>query len=113
MNVDLVNVEHLRYLIEYCGAHRNCGVCILAKFCKDLETKTLEHMNHLEKAFIELSEEDILMTINLRYYCKDCKLCPPRCNRKTECENLMWMIIDDHRASKKPKTLAGDYDENR
>ena len=113
MNVDLVNEEHIKYLLEYCGAHRNCDICKLSKFCKSLETKILEHKNHEEKAFIELSEEDILMVINLRSYCHECKLCPSRCNRKVECENLMWMIIDDHKSSRQPKALTGDTNEKK
>lgn len=112
LGIDIVKVGHIQYLLSYCGAHRNCDTCPVVEFCKKLEVKVLNVTKYPGKSE-GASEEDLLMIINLREYCNDCERCVIGCKRKSECDNLMQMIIDDHKENKqeKPKALTGDTKE--
>jgi len=106
LEINKEEVQHVYYFLSYCGAHRDCFSCAIVEYCKKLEVHILHQIKYEER--LPLSKEDILVVLNLREYCHDCNRCTIRCNRKIECDKLMYAIIDDHKASKKPKTLTGD-----
>lgn len=97
MKVDIFDLQHIDYLLNYCGAHsKSCNICSIIEFCKKLEVKILHKIKYPNEN-LNTTEEDLLIILNLRQYCYDCNKCTCKCTRKVECERLMWKIVDDHK----------------
>ena len=98
LKINSVEIEHISHLLYYCLAHRNCEkVCNGNMPCEALGEKIVNATELLRinpEETIAIDDNDINMVVNLRGYCKSCKQCPPRCDRKLRCEDFMWKIVN-------------------
>lgn len=98
LKIDVKEIEHISHLLYYCLAHRNCEkACNGSMPCEPLGEKIVRSTDILKvdpNETAELDDKDMDTVVDLRNYCKGCKRCPSRCDRKLVCEALMWRIIN-------------------
>ncbi len=81
-------VPHIIYLLNYCGAHRDCSKCKISNNCNTLETSVLYRIKHLGDKDLPMEfgidNDEAQIIVELIEICGHRKLCR-NCSRVKEC----------------------------